>query len=121
MKRLVEIFFYVACLPAIALCVTMQGCCNKATRAVPATSQADTMRILKPLAVAVVVDSRQLDGCTFLLRLNDGTVLEPDRLPEKFRHGGRKVLIRYHVVKRMSICMAGRPVVIDHIEFSEVR
>ncbi len=71
--------------------------------------------------VATVVDYGHLDGCTFLLRLRDSTLLEPDRLDEPYRHDGRKVLIRYHAVQRMSVCMAGKPVLIDHIEFSEVR
>ncbi len=70
---------------------------------------------------AIVIDARGLDGCSFLLQLKDSTRLEPDRLDEKYRRDGRKVLIRFHEVKRMSVCMAGKPVIIDHIEFSEVK
>jgi hypothetical protein len=94
----------------IALAAAM-GCSPKAAPQDPAPKR----------VVATVTDYTHLAGCGFLLQVKDGPLLDPGTLEEKYRHDGRKVLIRYHAVERLSVCMAGRPVVIDHIEFSEAR
>jgi hypothetical protein len=96
----------VLCLAAAAGCSPMA-----APPAAPAPKQ----------VVATVVDYTHVDGCRYLLQVKDGPLLDPGTLEEKYRHDGRKVLIRYHAVERLSVCMAGQPVVIDHIEFSEAR
>ena len=66
-------------------------------------------------AVGTVVDAHGLDGCTFLVKLDDGQVLEAD-LPQDFQVAGLKVRLTYVVDPRPSICMAGEPVDVQAIE-----
>ena len=85
--------------------------------------------------LATVVDATGLDGCGFLLHLDDGTVLEPmpavficgtPPIPEEFLNNalnefeladGQRVSIAYEPVDDMfSICMAGQMVKITCIE-----
>lgn len=64
---------------------------------------------------ATVIDMRKLDGCTYLLELQDGSKLQPATLPVEFQHGGLKVRIKYKKVEIMSICMSGTPVELTYI------
>ena len=63
-----------------------------------------------------VVDAHGLDGCTFLIRLGDGTRLEPVNLPKEFQVGGLKVAVSYEPALGASICMAGALVRLTSIE-----
>lgn len=56
---------------------------------------------------ATVIDYSELDGCRFLLELEDGRKLEPVNLQEKYMKHGLKVLITWKNADGMSICMAG--------------
>ena len=62
--------------------------------------------------VAVVVkDFKGLDGCSFLLQVNDTLKLEPVELADSLKQDGLNLHIKYQKVKDyMSICMAGMPV-----------
>lgn len=92
----------------ISLWFTWAGCANSKT----ATTNPP------PGAIpAKVIDMRELDGCTFLLELEDGRKLQPTTaLPEKFQITGKKVLITYKTTDMMSICMSGQPVTILTID-----
>lgn len=68
------------------------------------------------LVKAMVLDYSELDGCTFILELEDGTKLEPVELPESFRSDSLKVLVKYTMVKRASICMVGQMVTVSEIK-----
>lgn len=68
---------------------------------------------------ATVIDYRELDGCRFLLELEDGRRLEPVNLEEKFMKHGLKVLITWKNAEGMSICMAGTMVEITSIRLAE--
>lgn len=46
---------------------------------------------------------RELDGCTYLLELQDGSKLQPVTLPVEFQHGGLKVRIKYKKVEIMVV------------------
>ena len=66
---------------------------------------------------ATVVDMTGLDGCQFLLKLEDGKKLEPINLDPAYKKNGLPVWIRYIDSKgSMSICMAGKIVRIIAIE-----
>lgn len=87
-----------------------------------------------PATAATIKDMTGLDGCGFVLELEDGTILEPLRvfmcgtppLPDKMPYDplnnfpmidGKKVLINYEVVQdAASICMAGTVVKITCIK-----
>lgn len=58
-----------------------------------------------------------LDGCSFMIELENGNKLEPKNLPESFQKNDILVWIKYIQSKNtMSICMAGKPVNITSIE-----
>ncbi|MFH1320417.1 MAG: hypothetical protein ABII90_07180 [Bacteroidota bacterium] len=69
---------------------------------------------------ATVIDMTGLDGCKFLLKLEDGKKLEPTNLDPAYRKDSLPVWIRYIETKGvMSICMAGKIVKIIGIERRE--
>jgi hypothetical protein len=68
------------------------------------------------LVEAMVLDYHELDGCTFILSLDDGTKLEPTNLPESFRKDSLKVMVKYSIIKRASICMVGKMVTVSEIK-----
>ena len=74
---------------------------------------------LPPGTVAVTVkDFKGLDGCSFLLQVNDTLKYEPVELADSLKQDGLKLYIRYQTVKdHMSICMAGMPVRITEVYY----
>jgi len=55
-----------------------------------------------------VVDMRGLDGCEFILKLADGTSLEPIGMKEEFKTNGLFLFVKYNLITdRASICMVG--------------
>ena len=68
---------------------------------------------------ARVIDYSDLDGCTFLLELDDGSKLQPLTLAEEFMKDGLSVYITYSIVKQPGICMVGRIINVDQIVRSE--
>lgn len=68
---------------------------------------------------APLVDRTGLDGCSFMIELKDGTMLEPRNLTDFTieKKDGLKVWISYHNAENgVSICMAGKMIEIDCIE-----
>jgi hypothetical protein len=61
-----------------------------------------------------IVDMTGLDGCTFLIRLDDGRLLEAD-VPTELQVDGLRVSIDYTEEARVSICMAGETVILNSI------
>jgi hypothetical protein len=59
-----------------------------------------------------------LDGCGFLLILDNGETLEPVNLDKQFMQDGLKLWIRYTTTGNASICMAGIVVTLTAIEKS---
>lgn len=71
---------------------------------------------LKDGFVKATVINYTLDGCTFMLQLEDGKKLEPVNLKEEFKKDNFKVWIKYQHYKGNSICMAGEMVTVTAIE-----
>jgi len=66
---------------------------------------------------AVVIDMTALDGCQFLLKLESGKKLEPDKLDQSYRQNDLKVWIKYSFLKGgASICMSGQMVTLLDIQ-----
>lgn len=65
---------------------------------------------------ATVIDMRELDGCTYLLELQDGSKLQPTAIPVEYQQAGLKVRVKYKKVEIMSICMSGTPVELTYIK-----
>lgn len=80
--------------------VIMFGCKNKQV----ATENMEGM------TAVTVIDSRDLDGCTFLLKTETDEYLEPMNLDDSLKIHGRKLSIRYKLSKNASICMKGKPI-----------
>jgi hypothetical protein len=57
-----------------------------------------------------------IDGCTFMIQLEDGKKLEPTNLQDTFKKDNFKVWIKYQHYKGNSICMAGEMITITGIE-----
>lgn len=65
---------------------------------------------------ATVIDLTGLDGCRFLLQLEDGSRLEPENLDPVFAKPGTAVWVKYFFQKNaISICMAGKVVHVTDI------
>lgn len=95
--------------------VFFTSCCTiHKTRVGNEKANTDTLQQQK-LTPAVVIDYTELDGCSFLLKLQDGQKLQPVNLPGEYKINNLAVLIRFHEVKQMSVCMAGKIVELDYI------
>lgn len=65
---------------------------------------------------ATVIDFSGLDGCGFLLQLEDGTRLQPENLEPAFEKNSIPVWVKYYPQKNaVSICMAGKVVHVTDI------
>jgi len=58
----------------------------------------------------------ELDGCTWMIKLEDGKQLEPVNLEDEFKVENLKVKFQYKHHDGFSICMAGEMVNITVIE-----
>ncbi len=64
-----------------------------------------------------IVNYAGLDGCGLVIKLDNGEVLEPVKLPEDYKlKEGMEVELDYEVVSQASICMAGATVEIKCIK-----
>ena len=80
----------------------------------PPVSYADTHE-QKGFVKATIINYT-IDGCTFMIQLEDGKKLEPVNLQNEFKIDNFKVWIKYQQSKGNSICMAGEMVTITAIE-----
>ena len=67
----------------------------------------------------IVTDMTGLDGCGMMIKLDNGTRLQPVVLPQGFvLQKDKKVKLRYTILKdRMSTCMSGPVVQITSISY----
>jgi hypothetical protein len=67
---------------------------------------------------ATICDLTGLDGCGYVLQLDNGKRLEPaGKAWEAYtKHDGEKVMVSYTVESRGSICMSGQTVKLTTIE-----
>ena len=64
---------------------------------------------------AIVINTT-LDGCSWMLELEDGKKLEPVNLMEKFKKDNTKVWIQYKHYDNYSFCMSGEMVTVIAID-----
>ena len=58
-----------------------------------------------------------MDGCPYLVKLEDEKTLEPVNLPDSMKIPTVKIWIRYHIDRlKMSTCMMGEIIVVDDIQ-----
>ncbi len=114
MKKLLPFLFVLtAMLFTLGCCCT--GKCNKAPATQNVTGQRDYPA--EGFTKATVIDY-QLDGCKWMLKLENGDMLLPSPPPaERFQKDQIPVWVKYEVVKGgMSTCMAGTMVKVTAIE-----
>lgn len=96
----------------------LNSCCDKkinATESLPVPISEETSTNSKLIA-ATVIDYSSVDGCGFLLELSTGEKLQPENLDQHFAKDQLRVLVKFHAVNKMGICMAGKIVHIDSIK-----
>ena len=59
------------------------------------------------------------DGCSWMIKLEDGKMLEPVNLKEEFKKDGLNVWIQYTHYENFSFCMSGEMVTITAMELRE--
>jgi hypothetical protein len=67
---------------------------------------------------ATVVDYRELDGCEYLIELQDGTKLQPVNLDNKYKKDQLKVRITWKNFDGAGICMTGTMVELTSISLA---
>ena len=96
------------------------ACHNKAVPAgsaekKPINSEADY--ISQGYKKGTIVDMTGLDGCGFMIKLENGKTLEPTQLDDQFKKAALPVWVRFSIPKSLnSICMSGQLVNITGIE-----
>jgi len=84
-----------------------------------ATNNANYNLDTSKMTQARVIDYSDLDGCSFILELDDGSKLQPLVLPEEFKKNGITVYVTFSFVKQPGVCMVGKIIEIDKITISE--
>jgi hypothetical protein len=105
----------------IALVVFINACSHKTTHTKTApletTTKASSAEDKAGFIKATVI-KLDLDGCSWMLQLEDGKKLEPINLKEEFQKVNLKVWIQYEpFTQGASICMAGEMVKVIAIEY----
>jgi ribosomal protein L10 len=127
---------YTALFVALIMCITISEAQNQGKKkkkkksttthvvktkiAQEALTASDKEHLKNGFYKAAVIDKRGFDGCTFVLKLEDHSTLEPIGLDEKFKVAGKKIWIKFAIAKgATSVCMSGTPVNIATAEFVE--
>ena len=66
-----------------------------------------------------IVIKYSLDGCNWMLQLEDGKKLEPRNLKDEFKKENLKVWVTYQTFNDYSFCMAGDIINIEDIALRE--
>ena len=109
LKNIALLFVCLVFISMLQSCFLFQGAKSKHTEPL-----ADT-HVQNGFIKATVINYA-LDGCAFMLQLEDGKKLEPVNLSEEFKKDNIKVWIKYQHYKGNSICMAGEMVTVTSIE-----
>lgn len=105
MKKIISPLFLI-----LFAAVSITSCCKKA-----AAPEPDYAALGYKKAVVI---NYALDGCVWMLEMEDKSKKEPKNLPEEFRVENKNVWVKYSPAKKggMSICMAGEMVEIEDIK-----
>lgn len=66
-----------------------------------------------------IIRFTELDGCRFLIHLEGGKKLQPDKILPMFEKDSLKVWVKYKPENRMNICMSGITVNMIDIKLRE--
>jgi hypothetical protein len=114
-KHILTIFFLLFALSVVP------GCHRKIAAGKSAKQEKDNSTIadnngFTPATVVYLT----LDGCAWMLKLEDGKLLQPYQLEPEFQKENLKVLIKYTINKKaMGICMSGTIVNLTAIKLDQ--
>lgn len=95
----------------VIVCVALFGC-NAPKQNAEAVKQEDAGMIN-----ATVIDLRELDGCGFILQLNDSVRLIPLNLADSLMVNNLELKISFKQINKPNICMAGKTVELTAVNF----
>jgi hypothetical protein len=95
--------------------------CNKKTVPVQSSAVVSEKNAIdfsaKGYKKGTIVDMTGLDGCGFMIKLENGKTLEPNQLDAQFKKKNLPVWVKYSIPKSVfSICMAGQLINLTAIE-----
>lgn len=102
----------------ISFALILSSCCtSKKSQIKNNTLSEEHWKELKYVAVEVFLPEG-MAGCSYLLKLENETILQPLNLADSLKHEKLELWIRYHPEKkRMSVCMMGTIVTLDDIQY----
>jgi hypothetical protein len=67
---------------------------------------------------AIILDYTGTDGCSLVIQLDNGSILEPSKLPENVQLiPNRRVEVKYRIVNGFSVCMMGSTAEIHSLRY----
>lgn len=75
-----------------------------------------TKELNKTHTKGTIIDNSKLDGCTYLIVLEDHSTFEPINLDATFKQDGLQIYFLYKKSNAMSVCMAGQPITLLEIK-----
>lgn len=80
-----------------------------------ANSNKDKLKIAG-YTIGKVIDKTDLDGCSFVIQIEDSTFLEPIGLDPQFQKPNLEIGFKFRQSRAMSTCMMGKPAVISEVK-----
>jgi hypothetical protein len=96
--------------------IGLQGCASKDS----ITKTNDTLMTQAGFVSGSILHQKDKETpCDYLIKLDEGTLLEPTGLGEEFKKDGLKIWIKYVPSRRMSLCSGSIPANVDEIKIKE--
>ena len=111
--------YFLLSLLALGICAVISSCCccKKKSTKTETTTTAPVPDYAAEGYLKAAIIKHNLDGCSWMIELEDKSKKEPQNLGEEFKKEGMKIWVKYSVPKgAMSICMAGEIVKIEDIK-----
>lgn len=107
------LFFSTALLLALTSCNKKSGTSSETNTPVEKTTEKtnEAALIKDGFVKASIIDKTGLDGCSFMIKLENELLLESNSIKEEFKKDSLKIWVKYIPKKgAMSICMSGKMV-----------
>jgi hypothetical protein len=93
--------------------IALQGCATKDS----ISKTDDTAMIQAGFASGSIFFQKDKETpCDYLIKLDDGSLLEPAGLGEEFKKDGLKIWVQYAASRRVSLCENSMPITISEIK-----
>lgn len=88
---------------------------TQSTTSTVATQENKVKPIESNKIIGTVLDKSKIDGCSYVISINDSTNYEPINLEKTYQKDGLKIMFTYKLSRAMTACMMGQPIVIQKI------